>query len=171
RRHGAAALPRDIPVLRGGGAALVPALSAKRRQLSGPALQHRVVLLPHAHGGPAVRSGGGGVRLDGRRLPHLPQPPRSCRGAAAPRAAAATEAAHPPEARLDFRVSVRGLRDRGLPSASAYPRTHCGVSATAAPAARHGACPASGWRRLWRETVTARGAAAPFLPRAARARS
>ena len=41
--HGAAAVPPAVPVLRGRGTALVPAVSAQRRRVSGRAVQHCVV--------------------------------------------------------------------------------------------------------------------------------
>ena len=63
-------------------AAQLPALPAKRRRLSRRPFQHRELLAPDAHARPAVRSRGGRVDLDGRRLPHLRQPPRTGRGAA-----------------------------------------------------------------------------------------
>ena len=81
RPDGAHALPRDVPVLRRGRAAFLPALPAQRRHLPRRAVQHRVLLAADAHDGAAVRPRRGRVHLDRRRLPPLRQPPRA--GAAA----------------------------------------------------------------------------------------
>src|SRR5262249_56756630 len=53
---GAAALPLPIPVLRGEGPALLPALSALGRRLPGRAVQHRLLRFADADGGPGHRA-------------------------------------------------------------------------------------------------------------------
>ena len=55
RPDGAHALPRDVPVLRRGRAAVLPALPAQRRHLPRRAVQHRLLRAAHAHDGAAVR--------------------------------------------------------------------------------------------------------------------
>ena len=55
-RHGAAALPLPVPVLRGGGQALLPALPALRRRLPGRAVQHRQLRAADADDGPGGRA-------------------------------------------------------------------------------------------------------------------
>ena len=73
--HGAAALPRVLPVLRRRRPAVVPALPAKLRHLPRRAVQHRVLRPADAPGGAAMRPRRRRLRLDGRRLPPVPQSP------------------------------------------------------------------------------------------------
>ena len=75
--HEAAAVPRVLPVLRGGRPAVVPALPAQRGHLPRRAVQHRVVRAADAHGRAAMRPRRRRLRLDRRRLPPVPQPPRA----------------------------------------------------------------------------------------------
>src|SRR6185437_8034035 len=55
RRHGVAALPLPIPVLRRRGKAELPALSAERRYLPRRAIQYRIVCAADAYDGPGDR--------------------------------------------------------------------------------------------------------------------
>ena len=71
-------VPRLLPVLRGRRRTpLVPALPAQRRHLPRRAVQHRQLRAADAHARAAVRPRARRLRLDGRRLPHLRQPPRA----------------------------------------------------------------------------------------------
>ena len=63
-------------------AAQLPDLPAQRRRVPRRAVQHRELRAPDAHARAAVRPRAGRPRLDGRRLPHLRQPPRAGRDAA-----------------------------------------------------------------------------------------
>ena len=90
RRHpadGAGAVPHDVPVLRRGRTALLPALPALGRRLPRRAVQHRLVRPAHAHGRPGDRARGRRLRAHARRRPPLHQPPRPGPAAADPRAA------------------------------------------------------------------------------------
>ena len=60
-------------------AAQLPAVPAQRRHLPRRAVQHRELRAAHAHAGAAVRPRRRRLHLDGRRLPHLQQPPRAGR--------------------------------------------------------------------------------------------
>ena len=62
--------------------AQLPGLPAQRGRLPRGAVQHRELLAPHAHARAAVRPRARRPDLDGRRLPHLRQPPRAGRDAA-----------------------------------------------------------------------------------------
>ena len=79
--HGARTVSRVLPVPRRGRAPFVPDLSAKRRRVPRRSVQHRELRPAHAHARPAVRPRARRPRLDGRRLPHLRQPPRAGRDA------------------------------------------------------------------------------------------
>ena len=81
--HGARTVPRVLPVPRRRSERLsLPDLPAQRRRLPRRAVQHRELRAAHAHARAAVRPRGRRPRLDGRRLPHLRQPPRAGRDAA-----------------------------------------------------------------------------------------
>ena len=97
--HGARTVPRVLPVPRRGRAAVVPDLPAKRRRVPRRPVQHRELRAAHAHARAAVRPRGRRPRLDGRRLPHLRQPPRAGRDAARARSVPVSVAAAPPPAR------------------------------------------------------------------------
>ena len=75
RADGAHALPCVLPVLRGRRPPVVPALPAQRGHLSRRAFQHRQLCAADPHVRAAVRPGGGRVRLDGWRLPPVPESP------------------------------------------------------------------------------------------------
>ena len=81
-RHGARAVPRVLPVLRGAGrrrrsrTAELPALPAQRRRLPRRAVQHRVVRPADAHGRPGRGPAGRRLRAHPRRRAPLHQPPR-----------------------------------------------------------------------------------------------
>ena len=118
RRHSAdeaAALPRLLPVLRGGRQAVVPALSAQRRCFPRRSVQYRFVRAVDPPGraanGPRTRR----LRLDRRRLPSLPQPPRAGRAATRTHASSAAEAGAATKAAVAIRLPVRRYRDRRLP--------------------------------------------------------
>src|SRR5690242_44060 len=117
---GPAALPCVLPVLRGGGQALLPALPAQRRPVPGGALQHRLLRAPDPHVRPAGGPQGGGLRVDRRRLPSLQQSHAAGGGAAEARAAAAAAPGHQAPATEHLRLHVRRLRDRWLPVAPGY---------------------------------------------------
>ena len=70
RRHGAAALPLPVPVLRVGWQAFVPALPALGRYLPRRALQHRLLC-------PADDDGGAGDRLASRAISSTPSAMRT----------------------------------------------------------------------------------------------
>ena len=118
RRHGPAALPHDVPVLRLAARArrppapLVPALPAQRRHLPRRAVQHRELRPADADGRAADRPRARRVRAHARRRAPLPQPPRPGPAAADPHAAPAADDAH--HARQD---EHRRLRPRRLRAA------------------------------------------------------
>ena len=85
----ARALPPAVPVLRGGRAALLPALPAQRRRVPRRAVQHRLLRAADPHGRAAGGSRRRRVHLDRRRLPPVPESPRAGERAARARAAAA----------------------------------------------------------------------------------
>ena len=92
-RHGAAAVPHAVPVLRArpeaDTGAVLPALPALGRHLPRRAVQHRLVRAADPHGRPGLRPAARGLRAHARRRPPLPQPPRPGPAAADPRAAPA----------------------------------------------------------------------------------
>lgn len=63
-RDGAAAVPRIVPVLRGGGQALLPTLPAQCRHFPRRAVQHCVVRPVDDDGGAGVRAGARRIRVD-----------------------------------------------------------------------------------------------------------
>ena len=71
---------------------------------------------------PAVRPRARRPRLDGRRLPHLRQPPRAGRDAPLARSVPVSLAAASTAARVDLRLRVRGLRGGRLRAPSGDPR-------------------------------------------------
>src|SRR5690606_35588306 len=99
---------------------VLPDVPAQCRHLPGRALQHRVVRTAHAHGGAAVRARGRRFRLDRRRLPPVFQPSGAGARTALARALSAAAARDPAQARIDLRLSLRGLRGARLPGASAH---------------------------------------------------
>ena len=92
-RHGATAVPHDVPVLRRRRPAVLPAVPALGGHLPGRAVQHRVVRAAHPHGRAADRARGRRLRPHPRRRAPLPEPPRPGQAPAHPRAAAAADAA------------------------------------------------------------------------------
>src|SRR5258706_2669768 len=149
-RHGAAAVPLAVPVLRRARprrwrprAPELPAVSAQLRYLSRRAVQPRQLCAAHAHGGAAIRPGCRRFCLGRRRLPYLQQ--SLCAGARAAGAAAAA-VSHAPDrtpAGHDLRLHARGFFVCRLRTASAYRGRGCGVtralSQAAARATRFGA--------------------------------
>ncbi len=85
RRHGPAAVPHPLPVLRRPGprrrarAAVLPALPALGRRLPRGAVQHRVVRAADRDGRAGLRPRAGRLRAHPRRRAPLPQPPRQAR--------------------------------------------------------------------------------------------
>lgn len=77
RPHGPAALPRAVPVLRGRGAALLPALPAQCGCIPRRTLQHRLLCAAHDDDGAGVRAEARRFCPHPRRRPHLSQPFRS----------------------------------------------------------------------------------------------
>ncbi len=90
RPHGAAALPRAVPVLRRRRRTLLPALPAQRRHLPGRAVQHRVLRAADADGGAGDRTEARRFRAHPGRCAPVSQSPR-----AGPRAARAHAAPVP----------------------------------------------------------------------------
>ena len=105
-RHGAAAVPHDVPVLRRREPAVLPALPALGGRLPRRAVQHRVVRPADPPGGAADRPAGRRLRPHPRRRAPLPEPPRPGASPAVPRAPPAAHAAAA-QARLDRRVRAR----------------------------------------------------------------
>src|SRR5579875_372919 len=120
RRHGVAALPLPVSVLRRPREALVPALSAQRGHVPRRPVQYRELRALDAHGGPCHGSGTGRVRAYARRRPSVSEPPRSSARAADPHAAPPADAAAESGGAVDLRFHVRRYRDRGLSRPSAY---------------------------------------------------
>ena len=88
-RHGAGAVPHDVPVLRrpggdGARSAQLPALPALGRRVPRRAVQHRVVRPADAHGRPGHRPRGRRLRAHPRRRAPLPQPPRAGASSSSP---------------------------------------------------------------------------------------
>ena len=76
-RHGAGTVPLSVPDPCREWPPVAATLSALGRHLPGRAVQHRLLCPPHPYAGAAMRSGGGRVHLDRRRLPPVPQPSRT----------------------------------------------------------------------------------------------
>src|SRR5699024_708136 len=129
--HGAAAVPRDVPVLRRRRETVLPAVSALGRHVLRRAVQHRLLCAANPHGGRADRTGGRRLRVDRRRLPHLRQPPRAGAHPAGPRTVPVSAAAAG-RARLAVRLPLRRHRDHRLPAPSGHLCARGGVSAMAA---------------------------------------
>ncbi len=83
-------------------AAQLPDLPAQRRRLPRRSLQHRELRAPDAHARAAVRPRRRRPRVDGRRLPHLRQPPRAGRDAARARSVPVPVAPLAPPARASI---------------------------------------------------------------------
>ncbi|CAA9368306.1 MAG: Thymidylate synthase, partial [uncultured Nocardioides sp.] len=129
RRHGAAAVPHALPVLRrtvrvGPGPAELPALPALGRHVPRRAVQHRVLRPAHPHGRPGHGPGGRGLRAHHRRRAPLPQPRRPGAAPAHPRPPPAADAAAGPRRDRDRRLRPRGHRGRGLRPAPGDQGTH-----------------------------------------------
>src|SRR5262249_32507558 len=112
--YGAATLPLPVPILRGGGAPLLPALPALGRRISWRALQYcELRAAEHDDGtghGPATRP----VHPHLRRRPPLSQPSRAGRSAPHPHAAAAAAPENQSVLALNLRFPLRGFRPLGL---------------------------------------------------------
>ena len=84
REDGAAAVPRAVPVLRGGRAAVVPALPAVGGCVPGAAVQHRVVCAADDDGRAGVRPGAGRLRPHVGRRASVPEPLSSRHASSSP---------------------------------------------------------------------------------------
>src|SRR3546814_421197 len=73
-RDGARAVPLPLPDARRERQIVAPALPALGRHLPRRSVQHRELRAAHTHARAAMRSGGGRVHLDRRRLPPLFEP-------------------------------------------------------------------------------------------------
>jgi hypothetical protein len=73
-------------------------------------LQHCQLRIADPHGGAAMRLGRGRIHLDGWRLPHLQQPPRTSGAATLAFALPCPHAAHQTQTRLHLRLPIRRLR-------------------------------------------------------------
>ena len=117
RADGAHAVPRVLPVLRGGWPALLPALPAQRGHLPRRAVQHRLLRAAHAHDGAAVRprawaSSCGRAATATCISNHLEQ--ADLQLAREPYPLPHLDIRRRPASHL--RLSLRGLRDRELPA-------------------------------------------------------
>ena len=80
-RIGVAAMPRALPVLRGGWQTFVPAISAFLRHVPRRTVQYRILFAVDVDDRSAGGTAAGGVRVDGWRLPRVRQSHRPGVGA------------------------------------------------------------------------------------------
>ena len=114
RRDGPAAVPCAVPVLRGRGASLVPAVPAQRRHVPRRAVQHRLLRPADLHDGAGVRLAARRVHPYAGRHAPLPEPSGAGRRAAFARAASAAETAAEPRREVGLRLPLRRFHARRL---------------------------------------------------------
>src|SRR5216684_594668 len=136
RQDGAAALPLPVSILRGEREAVVPALSALRRRVSGRAFQHRVLRAADHDGGAGHRPCSRDLHPHLRRRSFVSQPYRSGPAPAGADAAATSGNADQPGGEGYLRISLRGLCPRRLRPLPAYQGKGRGVMGAAGWGAR-----------------------------------